>query len=151
MSEAATATELKVGAHVLYAPHLDHCLETDHKGNALFHFHFESEPGTEKTVHLPAHGAVSRDGDGRLVTATGHAIRPGRAKRGWDAVVARVNEDGSADLTITHPFGQKKPGEVGGAVTLHYPDRDAHPEAPGIPRDPSGQAPHSFHLPEEAG
>lgn len=163
---------VQVGDKVLYSP--DHCHAFDrpkadskydvHGGLAFTFVHAEDTRGNAASGTHPgyparkkgepvdmlascsthdASGALTlqlpvKDKSGKLVTAQGHAIAPGRPVEYWPATVIAVNADGSADLEVEHPNGY---------VTLHYPGRAAHPDAPGIKYDPVNKGPHTFHLP----
>ncbi len=110
---------LRVGQRVLYVPHIDHHLDADFRGEALFAFHFAQEsPGRHRAgdrVPLKQHGALKREGD-HLVTGSGHRVQPGKPLAPWPATVRKLNADGSAELDIRHPFG---------AYTMHVPDSAA--------------------------
>ena len=145
--------ELAVGMHVKYVPHVGHHLDADHRGAALFHFHFVNKGPRHAAgdrVRLEEHGQLTRAPDGKLLTGTNHEIVHGEAVRPWDAWIVGINADGTADLDVIHPCGQPVPGERKGMMTHHKPDRSAFPNAPGIKHDPTGKLPDTFHLTGEA-
>lgn len=131
--------EIEVGAAVLYIPSLIHQLDMDCKGDLLFEFHHTNAVGGVRAgdVADPKQcGKIqAKNKDGHYEMTSGHVLKAGKAKRPWPARVVRVNADGTCDLDIDHPFG---------GFTLHYPDRDAHPDAAGIRHDPK-KSPHTFH------
>jgi hypothetical protein len=72
-------------------------------------------PHAELAHGLPLGRIETRDKDGVLTTSKGHKIRPHRHTKAWDAVVVRVNADGTVDLDIIHPNGYE---------IHHKPDRE---------------------------
>ena len=78
---------------------------------------------------------------------SGHEVYHDGPISKWKAWVVQVNPDGSADLDIAHPHGWYKPedGKRDGFITMTCPDRNHHPDAPGVPHDPTGKRMHSFH------
>ena len=147
-------SDLKAGDRVLYSPDLCHATSCrvlpGGSAETLFHFRHKKagarggpngpthhRKGDRASLHPNAKGVVLlRNDAGVLETHDGHEIEPDVPRSYWPAVVARVNADGTADLDIEHPQG---------GITLHCPDRDHHPGAPGVPHDPK-KAPHTFHL-----
>jgi hypothetical protein len=135
--------DVKPGDRVLYVPDLCHWHNTDRHGELVFQFCHEKgsrggKPGQPIAPQdVKKLGRVeSRNEAGHLVTSAGHVVRPDKPLFYWEARVERVHADGSADLTVFHPNG---------AVTYAYPDRQAHPQAPGVRRDPA-KALHTFHV-----
>lgn len=127
---------INVGDQVFYSPHEDHALDPTAQGDTCFHFvHTEGPVGKAVTG---GHGRLRKGRDGKLRTRNGdgHAVRHNGPRSYWPATVVHVNADGSADLEIKHPIG---------CVTLLYPDRGLHPNAPGVKHD-AGKAAHTFHL-----
>lgn len=168
-------SEIKVGDEVLYSP--DHCHATlklsqvqhrfgkgtdddpfDH--GYLFHYrhleHGARNLGDGKPVHHKKGDPVqlhAQEGlrlekvNGVLHTHDGHPVTPSHPKQYWAAKVLRVNDDGTCDLEIRQP-GASVVGDMVVTVMHQCPDRENHPDAPGIPHDPK-KAPHTFHLPGE--
>jgi hypothetical protein len=167
---------IKAGDGVLYVPGHEYHLDRDGRGNLLFHFHHdEGHPalGIHRGDVADVRAAQTQAGakqplvrvGGRLLTAAGHPVVPGNPLRPWKARVVQVNADGSADLAVEHPHGcavlglparrlrrldlvSESPNEDG---TINRVYRQVFPNAaaPGVPHDPTGTVPHSYHLPQE--
>ena len=132
---------VSVGDRVLYVPHEVHHLDFASTG-ALFHYRYtdgamKHQRGL-RAVETDIFPGATRSATGLLFGANQQPIAVDGPKLFWPAVVIAVNADGTPDLQIAHPDGTRY---------LTYPDREGHPDAPGIRYDATKKTPHSFHLP----
>lgn len=146
---------LTVGMKVWYVPDSCHWAATNAKGDPQFNFiYVKDQPGRHRqgdAVDVAKAGRLQRSGD-KIKTKGGQEVKAVSPRYFWPAWVVAVNADGTADLDVAHSYSWTDPNAVDRQncfVTLHCPDRKAHPTVPGIRLDPTGKTPHSFHVPGE--
>jgi len=125
---------------------------------------------------LQTAGKIHRRDDGRFHTGAGHPVEPSHPTCSWPAWIHAIFEDGTVSLTVLDPKSAKtldrleeltqdnafiwhripdrevphQPFFGIGHSLMGQPNPDAgkpiHPNAPGVPYDPTKKRLHSFHL-----
>lgn len=151
----------KVGDRALFSPGPEHFAASTAQGDPAFSWLYTGEKGGSKRspghgkgdkVNLETAGKFKRRPDGQLVTGQGHPVELGPPLFYWPAWIVAILPDGSVALDVIHPISLRSPDHAGSAtlekafVIHHVPDLTRSPGAKGVPYDPKGKGPHSFHL-----
>ncbi len=155
--------QLKVGDKILYVADLGHWHETDRLNVPLFDFVIVGGPRAKAvdsvdSKHVLEHidPAAPKHPEGFLMLTSGLVVAPSKAKKAWPGVIRRepgfaghpdiLDEDGGVAI----PAVSSRPARLfidvvhpNGFTMMHLPLET-------VEHDPTGEKPHSYHLPEEA-
>jgi hypothetical protein len=172
MSDEAEGVELKAGDRVLYVADLGHWHEFDRLNEPVFNFvvardsasgmggqrRFKIGEPVDSAIVLKHIDGTAKDPEGFIPLTTGHVVKPSRAKKPWPGVVREEVQPAPHKKAMAVIDGKEtevlipQEGETvlvldvlhpNGVVTLHFP-------LDSLTHDPTGETPHSYHLPEEA-